>query len=104
VIDSKYLEDDMSGTRLKSLLLQYGGKAKVHEEENEVSDNKPKVVLPDPDAKERIWGQVRVIRECQRAAEEAGWSKARWEEVRDDMVSGDTDHLRQVIETYFDTR
>jgi hypothetical protein len=25
VIDSKYLEDDMSGTRLKLLLLQFGG-------------------------------------------------------------------------------
>lgn len=43
-----------------------------------------------------------VIGACKRAADKAGWSKEEWETVRDEMMSGDYDHLLGVAMTRFD--
>ena len=43
-----------------------------------------------------------IIGLCQRAARKAGWGATRIAEVRDEMMSGDYDHLLQVAMKHFD--
>jgi hypothetical protein len=39
---------------------------------------------------------------CQRAARKAGWPKEPWDKVRDEMTSGDYNHLLATAMDHFD--
>jgi hypothetical protein len=43
-----------------------------------------------------------ILGACQRAARKAGWPKERWDAVRDEMTSGDYDHLLGIAMKHFD--
>lgn len=43
-----------------------------------------------------------ILGACQRAARTAGWTPEQWSKVRDEMTSGDYDHLLGVAMEYFD--
>jgi hypothetical protein len=45
-----------------------------------------------------------VLGACRQAAMRAGWSQEQWEQVRNQMTSGDYDHLLGVAMEHFDVR
>ena len=45
-----------------------------------------------------------VLGACRKAALKAGWSVERWEQVRNQMTSGDYDHLLGIAMEHFDVR
>ena len=61
------------------------------------SNKKPEVQLVGQDG-----NAFAIMGACRRAALDAGWTPDEWAVVRQDMQSGDYDHLLQVAMTEFD--
>ncbi len=59
--------------------------------------DKPKVSLSGQDG-----NAFSILDVCRKAARKAGWTAAVWEDVRDEMMGGDYDHLLQVAMKHFD--
>src|SRR5688572_30406492 len=61
---------------------------------------------PPPKPPVKLIGQdgnaFAVLGACQRAARRAGWSAEQWSQVRDEMTSGDYDHLLATAMEHFD--
>jgi hypothetical protein len=60
---------------------------------------KPKVKLTGEDG-----NAFRIIGACRKAAEKAKWTPEQWKVVRDEMTTGDYDHLLQTAMRHFDVR
>ena len=43
-----------------------------------------------------------LLGKARRAARRAGWSEERWQEVQDEAMSGDYDHLLATLDEHFD--
>ena len=60
------------------------------------AQDKPKLKLVGADG-----NAFSLLALARRAAREADWSLAKWEEVRTEAMSGDYDHLLQTLTTHF---
>ena len=58
---------------------------------------KPRVKLLGEDG-----NAFRILGACKKAADKAKWTPDQWKVVRDDMMSGNYDHLLQVATQHFD--
>lgn len=67
------------------------------DENDEPMANRPRVRLIGADG-----NAFNVLGLCRQAAMRAGWSDEQWVSVRDNMMSGDYDHLLGVAMEYFD--
>ena len=62
-----------------------------------MSEDKPEVMLVGQNG-----NAFAVLGACRQAARNAGWATERWEAVREQMTSGDYEHLLQVAMREFD--
>lgn len=60
-------------------------------------ESKPFVQLTEHDGNAFI-----IIGGCRKAAKRAGWSDAKWQSVQAEMMSGDYNHLLEVVCKYFE--